>query len=90
MYIATSTGGVFESLDQGAPAAHLAAGICDAVSAGVLLYVALAELLPAMTASSWLRTRRWPLQARRGVSGCQGTDRLHAGRAPSRGGPPSC
>lgn len=49
-------------LDQGAPAALLAAGICDAASAGVLLYVALAELLPAMTASSWLRSRRWPLQ----------------------------
>lgn len=49
-------------LDQGAPAALLAAGICDAASAGVLLYVALAELLPAMTASSWLRSQRWPLQ----------------------------
>ncbi|KAL4452761.1 hypothetical protein ABPG75_008423 [Micractinium tetrahymenae] len=51
-----------ESLDQGTPAALLASGICDAVSAGVLLYVALVELLPAMTASSWLRSRRWPLQ----------------------------
>lgn len=58
-----------ESLDQGAPAARLAAGICDAVSAGVLLYVALAELLPAMTASSWLRSRRWPLQVRLGGTG---------------------
>lgn len=67
-YAATTPAGMVagialrESLDQGAPAARLAAGICDAVSAGVLLYVALAELLPAMTASSWLRTRRWPLQ----------------------------
>ncbi|PSC74270.1 ZIP Zinc transporter [Micractinium conductrix] len=55
---------VRETFDKDAGGALLAAGIADAVSAGVLIYVALCGLLtPMLTDSQWLRRQRWPLQA---------------------------
>lgn len=44
--------------------ALLATGILDSLSAGVLLYVVLVQLLtPMFTDSDWLHGRCWPLQA---------------------------
>ena len=38
-------------------------GILDAVSAGILIYVVLVELMePLMTKSRWLRDQRWWMQ----------------------------
>ncbi|KAI3423948.1 hypothetical protein D9Q98_009782 [Chlorella vulgaris] len=54
---------VRESFNSNATAALLAAGICDSLSAGVLLYTVLCELVtPMMTDSPWLRSQQWPLQ----------------------------
>ena len=52
-----------EGFNANAAGALLASGILDSLSAGVLLYVALVQLLgPLMTDSAWLRAARWPLQ----------------------------
>jgi zinc transporter 1/2/3 len=52
------------TFDSDAGATLLAGGICDALSAGVLLYSVLCELVtPMMTDSRWLHSQRWPLQA---------------------------
>ncbi|EFN50937.1 hypothetical protein CHLNCDRAFT_141589 [Chlorella variabilis] len=54
---------VRESFNRNAAAALLASGICDALSAGILIYTVLCELItPMMTDSRWLRSQRWPLQ----------------------------
>lgn len=43
--------------------ALLASGIADALSAGVLLFVCLVDLLqPMMTDSEWLRSQHWVMQ----------------------------
>ena len=56
--------GVREAFNASSTAALLSVGFLDALAAGVLLYVALAQLIhPGLTDSEWLRARGWPLQA---------------------------
>lgn len=56
--------GVHESYRANSTAALLTEGIMDALSAGILIYVVLVELVnPLMTQSKWLRAQRWWLQA---------------------------
>lgn len=53
-----------ESVSRSAALALLASGLFDALSAGVLIYVCLVELLtPMFTDSTWLRSQRWTVQA---------------------------
>ncbi|KAL4439927.1 hypothetical protein ABPG75_002928 [Micractinium tetrahymenae] len=56
--------GMRASFNASSDAALLATGILDSLSAGILLYVVLVQLLtPMFTDSDWLHGRRWPLQA---------------------------
>lgn len=53
-----------ESVQPGAAGALLAAGVFDSLSAGILIYVCLVDLLtPLMTDSAWLRAQPRALQA---------------------------
>ena len=53
-----------ESFNSNATGALLATGILDSLSAGVLLYVALVQLLtPELTDGAWLHRRAWWMQA---------------------------
>lgn len=68
------------SFSATAAGALLASGIADALSAGVLLFVCLVDLLPPMmTDSDWLRSQRWPMQARAGrrARGCMRSLSVH-------------
>jgi zinc transporter 1/2/3 len=51
------------SFNQNATRSLLTTGILDSLSAGILVYVALINLInPMMTNSRWLRSQRWPMQ----------------------------
>lgn len=53
-----------ESFSSSAAGALLATGVCDSMSAGILIYVCLVDLLsPMFTDSDWLRSKAWPVQA---------------------------
>lgn len=56
--------GVRESFNSNATGALLATGILDSLSAGVLLYVGLVQLVtPELTDGAWLHRRSWWMQA---------------------------
>lgn len=51
------------SFNASSTSALLATGILDSLSAGILLYVVLVQLLtPMFTDNDWLHAQRWPMQ----------------------------
>jgi zinc transporter 1/2/3 len=59
-----------ESFNENSTSALLATGILDSLSAGVLLYVVLVQLMaPMLTDSAWLHAQRWYLQVGGGGGG---------------------
>jgi zinc transporter 1/2/3 len=55
--------GIRETFNENSTEALMVEGILDAVSAGILIYVVLVELMtPFMTQSAWLREQRWWMQ----------------------------
>lgn len=55
--------GIRETFNENSAEALMVEGILDAISAGILIYVVLVELMtPLMTQSAWLREQRWWMQ----------------------------